>query len=78
MLTARLHYAVKRFRNSSYCSVNGCGTVLKRTVPGGMVLTQVGGPNQFRTVPFASEYNTAGKRPFAPLVLAKQSSRRAQ
>ena len=67
-LTARLHYAVERFWNGSYCSVKGCGTVLKRTVPGGMVPPRVGGSNRSRTVPFASVNKTVPVEQFSPLV----------
>ena len=67
-LTACLHYAVERFWNGSYCSVNGRGMVLKRTALGEMVPPRVGGPNQSRTVPLTSENDTACKLLFTPLV----------
>ena len=54
--------------NGSYCSVNGCGTVLNRTTLGETVPPWVGGPNQFRTSPFASDNDTARKLLFTPLV----------
>ena len=67
-LTACLHYAAERFWNGSYCSVNGCGTVLKQTIPGGTVPPRVGGPNRSRTVPFASVNETVPVERFLPLV----------
>ena len=60
---------LEQFQNRSYCSVNGCGTVLKQTIPGGTVPPRVDGPNWSRTVLFASENDTARKQLFTPLVL---------
>ena len=56
--TLRGGTVTEEFRNGSYCSVNRHGTVLKRTISCGTVPPRVGGPNQFRTVPFTSENNT--------------------
>ena len=66
--TLRGGTVLEQFQKGSYCSVNGCGTVLKRTVPGGAVPPRVGGPNWSRTVSFASENDTLRKWLFMPLV----------
>ena len=78
LFTLRSGMVLERFQNGSYCSVNRRGMVLKGTVPGETVPPQVRGPNQSRTVSFASENDDARKRLFTPLVSHVTGSWRAQ